>query len=461
MKLTQQLSGANEAILLKSNKQEKPLTTLKFGEKHQINNLPPNKTLHLIFEEAGGLAKEVLIYQNTQNGTDPQSYTFIWGDDHTVIPLKKPEILPEINEFLFWFGINLKEDGTLELGIDKNNKHGLQAKIAFRLEPNREALKTLTITNAVMPPMPGTDIKSLSGKLEGAGQYAGFSIATCGQNKIPDNLNEDCVGVHKKNKHFIVVDGIASNPCGHIAAHEATRVFLRSKSDELQYKFDDISAGLHKTFEKFRKTKPSLAIPSAVFTAAEIKDNELEIIATGDTPWYLVRKGKIIARYVPHTQSFDKLLMQKQQITEEDILQSMAEPGNNIVTSFTGYPHSCLDEYLEPVPQKPGYWQKAKGTKFQLQDGDRLWLMSDGTKGLFHQDIIAMSQAPLKDGVKMAKEKITAINIKGSIELPFAPNTTPLKAPRDNTSLLGYVHKIPIRTQRRGVQRAISSVLKT
>lgn len=312
-----------------------------------------------------------------------------------------------------------------------------------------------------MPESPGED-KEFFGEFENGGEYGGF---TFGIRRKPNKVNEDCAGVNRKARMLAVSDGIGGYRCGEHASHLAVSTVLeapetlRLRERVLHAQGDVSEMG---DFIKSSIPQPqtedeqrSVCKPSATLVAAHIRENEADMASFGDGLWFHLRKGRIIAKSIPDTVSFEELffnnstLINRTAITEQEFTKATCfHPLSRIITNSI-LELNLKNAYLERDASRKGIWLKRQtssnyATTLSLQPGDQLLLLSDGCNILSDLQIEALSQLPLAKAIKEIQRIIREANTQGQITITLEDGTNlTVKAPKDDASAILYKHSKP------------------
>ncbi len=211
-----------------------------------------------------------------------------------------------------------------------------------------------------------------------------FSVYQISRQGGRDN-NEDRMGYTytRESGLFVLADGMGGHPEGAMAAQLALQTlsayFQKTANPTLQEVPEFLGSALmaaHHQIIRYAAEKGMLDTPRTTLVAAVMERNQMHWVHCGDSRLYLVRDGELLTRTRDHSYIEQQALMGK----------ATTHINRNIL--FT-----CLGSPAKPVFDLSG--------PIQLQQGDRIFLCSDGLWGTVEDDEVTkeLANRPLDDAV--------------------------------------------------------------
>jgi serine/threonine protein phosphatase PrpC len=201
--------------------------------------------------------------------------------------------------------------------------------------------------------------------------------------------NEDRLGHHSTSDALVMVvaDGLGGHGHGEIAAEAAVRSIIgtfqrqaRPRLENLQAFLADAMAGAHTAVQAQAQLRKLDEQPRTTCVICVVQDGIACWAHTGDSRFYLLRSGQVLARTRDHSRI--QMLIDEGRIAADDI---RTHPMRNALTSCLGGDLIPRFEFSQPQA---------------LKQGDVLMLCSDGVWGPLPNDMPLIQLAahnPIQD----------------------------------------------------------------
>ena len=191
---------------------------------------------------------------------------------------------------------------------------------------------------------------------------------------------------------FLLADGMGGHPQGEVAAQLALQAISAMFQKEAKPKLADVSAFLvsalmaaHRQILLYSSDKGMLDTPRTTIVAVVVQAGFVTWIHCGDSRFYLVRQGELLARTRDHS------FLEQRQASAAG-LKLPARVNRNILFTCLGSPTRPVYDVTGPVA---------------LQHGDKLMLCSDGLWGSLSDEDITyqLGHKPVSEAVPDLVEK--------------------------------------------------------
>ncbi len=164
--------------------------------------------------------------------------------------------------------------------------------------------------------------------------------------------NEDACFVMKRDRVFIVADGVGGNNSGEIASRTCVNEIARyvethpldrlSTAEEIEAYFDDCLKDVNfKVLEMSQRYEKNKGMATTV-VAAHILGDQLYIVNVGDSRAYILRDGVLTQITEDHT--YVNTLVKAGLITEEE---AQYHEDKNMITRAVGADHTIEADYFQ------------------------------------------------------------------------------------------------------------------
>ncbi|MGI6220379.1 MAG: Stp1/IreP family PP2C-type Ser/Thr phosphatase [Coriobacteriales bacterium] len=206
--------------------------------------------------------------------------------------------------------------------------------------------------------------------------------------------NEDSMLV--KLPLLVVADGIGGQEAGEIASQIAIETMeieapVSADAEQLGDAVVHANAAVMRAAEEGRG-RPGMG---TTMTAAYIEHSTLAVAQVGDSRAYRIRAGEI--EQLTHDHSLIAAMVDSGQITEEE---ARTHPSRSIITRALGSDPDMRPDLFE----------------FDLRDGDRIILCSDGLHGMIPDDHIKLIMDEYPDAQEAADALVAAANAAGGMD---------------------------------------------
>lgn len=321
----------------------------------------------------------------------PNEYLTLYGQNEV---LGYAFRMPQTNMYVLrrhpnHWPIFLEEDKVYDLDfVDVSEILDIHLRIGARGLELRGSSK-IGVSLTTQPPVKKIELGQ-SGLIEaymnGGRKFAGATTIYTANSYFSkyENLNGDSLGVNIEQGIIVEADGIGSPGNESHASALATETIASRNKLSLPDRLGEAYSRLAylNSFYSGQKTCDT------VLTAAKIEGDDLEPACLGDSKWYLVRNGKIVARSRERSiagERYEAGLLGEQHpkgnFTLYEKLTSLDH--NNVTTSLL----TNFDPDYTYLAEEGGKWVVKNG-KIKLQPGDRFVQVSDGADALTDEEIV-------------------------------------------------------------------------